>query len=191
MIEKCADMIVDWLVKCDAIKETEKEIYSYAIYSLFLAVSPFFLALVLGVLMGCIRQSIIIVIPFMIIRKYSGGYHQKNLWSCLLCSSLLLLLCIKLSLHCKFGWLLVVFTTISAISLIIFSPVDNDNRPLSKDDVLHFKQVITIIVVIMLLIGFCLTLAKLYTFTVCLYIGIMLSSGLQIPCILKQIIKND
>lgn len=189
-MEKCADVIVDWLIKYDAIEGTEKEIYSYAIYSLFLSVSPLFLALVLGVLMGSMRQSIIIVIPFMIIRKYSGGYHKKSFWSCLLCSSLLLLLCIKLSLYCKYGWLLVVFTTISAISLIIFSPIDNDNRPLSKDDVIHFKQVITFIVVIMLLIGFCLALAKLYTFTVCLYIGIMLSSGLQIPCILKRIIKK-
>lgn len=186
----CSEAIADWFVNCEVIEETDRELYSYAIKSFFLSFFPIFLSALLGLFRGCIDQGIIIVMPFMMIRKYSGGYHAKKLQSCLLVSSLLLLFCIELSMHCKYGWTLVTFTIISAISLIIFSPIDNENRPLDQGDFKHNKKVILIIVLFMWLTKGVLVLAKLYTYAACICIGIMLSAGLQVPCIFQRIVKN-
>lgn len=186
MIEKCADVIVDWLIKSDVVEENDKELYSYAVCSLVLSISPLFIAIVLGVCMGCVNKSIVVVLPFIIIRKYSGGYHTKHLWSCFLCSSLLLLLCIVASFYLKCGWLLAVLTIGATVSLIYFSPIDNENRMLSKDEKLRYKR-ITIVLVFLILFAdilfFCL---GRYTYSVCVSIGIMLSAGLQLPCILGK-----
>ena len=45
MIEKCANTIADWLINCEVVKETDKELYSYAVYSILLSLSPLLLAI--------------------------------------------------------------------------------------------------------------------------------------------------
>ena len=34
MIKKCTKKITDWLIRCDAVKEIERELYEYAVYSI-------------------------------------------------------------------------------------------------------------------------------------------------------------
>lgn len=189
-MKKYSEAIVDWFVSCEVIEETDRELYSYAIKSFFLSFFPIILAALLGLFRGCIDRGIIIVMPFMMIRKYSGGYHAKKLRSCLLLSSLLLLSCIEISRHCEHGWTLVFYAIISAISLITFSPIDNENRPLDQEDFMHYKKVILIIVLLMGLSAGVLAVVKLYTYAACICIGIMLSAGLQVPCIFKQIVEK-
>lgn len=190
-MKKYSEAIADWFVNCEVIEKADKELYSYAIKSFCLSFFPIFLAALLGLFRGCIDRGIIIVIPFMTIRKYSGGYHAKKLRSCLLSSSLLILFCIEVSKYLECGWPLAIFTIISAVSLITFSPIDNKNRPLTQDESIRYKRISTIIVVFMLLIGCVFVLTKLYTYAVCICIGIMLSAGLQIPCIFKPKLKNE
>ncbi len=189
-MNRCSEAIAGWLVKCEAIEETDRELYSYAIKSFFLSAFLVFLSALMGLFRGCMDQGIIIVMPFMTLRKYCGGYHAKKLRSCLLSSSLLLLFCIELSRHCKYGWQLVTFAIISVISLIIFSPIDNENRPLDQKDFKHYKKITLIIVLLMGLIAGVMAVAKLYTYAACICIGIMLSAGLQVPCILKRIVRK-
>ena len=33
MIEKCANTIADWLINCEVVKETDKELYSCLLYT--------------------------------------------------------------------------------------------------------------------------------------------------------------
>ena len=190
MIEKGIEIITDWLISCGEIEKTDKELYSYALYSFLLSISPFILALCFGGFMGCVNRSVVIVLPFVLIRKYSGGFHAKKLRSCLCGSSLLLLLCIEASFLLKVNWCLLLLVFISAISLIIFSPLDNNNRPLSQEDNKHCKHITAIIVVVVLLIGILFIVINVYTYTLCLYIGIVLSAVLQIPCIFGRIAKR-
>lgn len=131
MIEKCANTIADWLINCEVVKETDKELYSYAVYSILLSLSPLLLAIGFGIGMGCVGRSVMIIMPFVIIRKFSGGYHTKHAWSCLIWSCLLLVLCMVLSFHIKCGWVLALITVGAAVSLICFSPIDNENRVLT------------------------------------------------------------
>ena len=186
MIGKCTDVVVNWLIRCEVVEISDKELYRYALYSIFLSLSPLLLAIGFGIGMGCVDRSLLIIIPFVIIRKYSGGYHTKKSWSCLAGSSFLLLLCIKASFYLKCGWLLAVLTIGATVSLIYFSPIDNENMMLSKDEKLRYKR-ITIVLVFLILFAdilfFCL---GRYTYSVCVSIGIMLSAGLQLPCILGK-----
>ncbi len=43
-MEKCTDTVVNWMIRCNAINEADKELYKYALYSFFLLVSPLILA---------------------------------------------------------------------------------------------------------------------------------------------------
>ena len=94
MIEGCINALTDWLTESGAIGDKEKELYSYATLSAILMVFPLVLASIIGLFFGYIKYSIIVVLPFMLLRKFSGGFHAKHLWICLLSSSILLFLCI-------------------------------------------------------------------------------------------------
>lgn len=37
MIEKCTNVIADWLISCEVVKETDKELNSYAVYSIVIS----------------------------------------------------------------------------------------------------------------------------------------------------------
>ena len=76
-MERCTGKITDWLIKCGAIPETDRELYEYAIYSILLSLSPMLLALAIGALFGSAVQGVLTITPFVILRKFSGGYHAN------------------------------------------------------------------------------------------------------------------
>lgn len=185
MIKKCANVIADWLISSRVVEKTDKELYSYAVYSVLLSLSPLALAIGFGICMGCVGQSVTIIIPFAIIRKFSGGYHTKHALSCLIWSSLLLLLCIIMSFCIKCGWEIALITVGAAVSLILSSPIDNVNRELDREEYIRYKKITTALVLIFVLAAVLFFVCKLYTYSICISIGIVLSAGLQLPCIFK------
>lgn len=191
MIEKCAGVITDWLISYGVIKKTDKELYSYAVYSIFLTLSPLLLAIGFGVVMGCVRQSIMIIIPFMIIRKFSGGYHARHSWSCLIGSCLLLLLCIISSFHVRWGWGIILPTLGASVSLVCLSPIDSENRVLSSEEHSQYKKVTAVIVVIFLAVVMLFFRFQAYTYSICTSIGMMLAAGLQYPCIFRVLRRSN
>lgn len=140
--------IAEWLIECDIVKETEKELYSYALYSFFLSLSPLLMTIGFGLLMGCVKQSLVLILPFLVIRKFSGGYHTKHLWSCFLCSCLLVPLCLIVSFYCKCHWQLGIVTVAAAVSLVIFSPIEHPNNPLCQKEKKRYKKIVVILSVL-------------------------------------------
>ena len=179
MMEKCAGAVTDWLIRCEVVKETDKELYQYAVYSVFLSLSPLLLAAGVGACMGRIRESVMIIIPFVIIRKFSGGYHTEHAWSCLIGSC-----------YVKCGKEIAFLTAVASVSLTCFSPIDNKNRLLNQNEKCLYKKITAVLVIIFLFIDAVFFWCNLHIYSVCTAIGIMLSAVLQIPCIFEKLIKN-
>lgn len=57
-MEKCTDTVVNWMIRCNAINEADKELYKYALYSFFLLVSPLILAGVIGFGLGSVKHGV-------------------------------------------------------------------------------------------------------------------------------------
>ena len=150
-----------------------------------------FLAVGFGFLFGAVWQSVLIILPFVVIRKFSGGYHAKRAGTCLISSSLLLVLCIAFSFCIKCNWILLVIVVLSAVSLVCFSPLENENRMLSREEQVCYKKITVAIVVGFVIVDLLLFLLHLHTYAICVSIGLILSAGLQFPCILKKLICNE
>lgn len=192
MIERCADAVTDWLISHYAVEEQDRELYVYAVYSFLMTISPLLLSFIFGVMMGMVMQSIILIIPFMVIRKYSGGFHAKNAWSCLICSCLLLILCISMTSYIKCGLGLATVTVMALGSLMVFSPIDSENRRLELHEKKRYKYMTIVLAFAFELLSAALYLFHMYTYVVCISIGIILAAGLQIPCIFHLFkVKSD
>lgn len=181
------EIVVDWMIHNHAIHEEEKELYVFALDSAVMLVLPLLLGGAIGFLLGSPKHGIILVVPFMILRKFSGGYHAKKLWSCTLLSSLLLFLCITLSMKVQFGQTVIISTVLAAISLGIFSPVDSENRLLDSEEKRIYKRIVICCLIFFGFINIVLFVLNSYTYMVTLSIGIQLSAALQIPYIVKRL----
>lgn len=186
MLEKGAEALTDWLVRHNAIKNADRELYVYAAYSIFLSILPLFMAILLGSVMGKAAQSIFLVLPFMVIRKYSGGYHAKNPRSCLICSWLILFMFICTLLYVNWNFNLLTITIFSTISLWIFSPIDSNNRRLEIDEKKRFKSFAIMITVFWWIVTSIFLHLQLHSYACSLALGIIMAAFLQVPCILKN-----
>ena len=75
-------LIINWLIKSKAIKDDERELYEYALYSIVLLLSPAFISIAIGCIMGIPINGVLMVIPFLFLRKFSGGFHAKHACTC-------------------------------------------------------------------------------------------------------------
>ena len=80
---KCTDAVTNWMIRCHVIHEEDKELYKYAIHSFFLLLSPLILAGGIGFCVGSVKHGFAVILPFIVLRKFSGGYHAKNLHTCI------------------------------------------------------------------------------------------------------------
>ena len=90
--------------------------------------------------MGSVKHGVALIFPFVVLRKFSGGYHAKNLHTCILGSGFLLFLCIMLSMHVQCDLKLAIATVIASVSLITFSPIDSENRRLDTNEKRTYKK---------------------------------------------------
>lgn len=190
MKKKCTDVIADWLADCNVIEEEDKELYSYAVNSFVFSLCPLFLAIIFGICFECIPQCITLIVPFMVIRKFSGGYHTKHLWTCLPCSCLLLFLSMILSIHIKCGWELLLVTAGAVVSLIGASPIDHENKKLNFNEKKQYKKDVAVLTTVFFILAAILYASGMKKFTVCISIGIILTASLQMPCLVMKVKKG-
>lgn len=145
-MQKCAGAIITWLIHQQAIQERDRELYTYALYNMVLLIIPLGLTVIFGEIIGNVKQGIVMMLPFITLRKYSGGYHAKTPLRCMIISSLLLFLCIKITSEISCSLRLLLFTVIMGVSLILLSPVDSDKRKLDKQQKRKYRKVVCVLV---------------------------------------------
>lgn len=182
-MKACARQLTTWLIKKQAVIPEDRELYEYAIYSLFLTLSPLLLVLCIGVVIGMLKESIILILPFMAIRKFSGGYHAKSSLVCLICSSVILLLFLLLTNILNTGYFLHIIFLACTGSLSFFSPIDSENRKLDISEKKRYKKIAIGIVFFFVIIYILLTWFHIDRPATCIALGLILPAILQLPCI--------
>ena len=191
MITKCKKGIITWLIKSGVIEASDRELYEYALHSLWLLVAPLIIAIVFGIIMGSPGEAVIMILPFMAVRKFSGGYHAKRERNCLIGSSLLVMLCIYCTDHLEYGVTISICLILATISLTIFSPINSENHRLDSDEKSRYKVVTAVIAIIVCALSIILATVGFSAAAVCIAVGQILSAVLQIPCVVMHLMKIE
>lgn len=179
--------IVKWLIKNETIMEEDRELYEYAVYSLLITLASLLPTIAIGCVIGSLTTSIVLILPFMVIRKFSGGFHAKHAWTCLCCSCGLLTVCFLAASEIRFHVWLWIITAGAALSLIVFSPVDSENRRLQPEEKKEYKQKAGRIALGILGIIALLLMLGAEELAVHGAIGLIMAAGLQLPCVLQHV----
>ena len=175
-----------WLVEHNAIEPGDRELYEYAMYSFLVSVMPLAIFLIVSGLMGLMTEGLLIVTNFMVTRKFSGGYHARHMYTCLIISVGLLSICFYVVTHVNCSWIIHILVVINGLSIAMNSPIDSDNKKLMKDEIRQYKYITCLIVSITMLIYIVLLFMQAERYAICLAVSLVLSSLLQLPCILKK-----
>lgn len=176
-------MIVQWLINNDEIQERDKILYKYALNSIKATAIPLILAFVMCVMLRIPLANMLLVIPFMIIRKYSGGYHAGTIYQCLVLSCIVLAISFAIAVSIRFSIGLNVALILSIIIIWMISPIDSDNKRLNAEEKKNMAcktRGITCGICVAIYLTWLLGKEQL---AIDLTIGLILVAALQIPCI--------
>ena len=129
-----SEKIADWLIEQKAISTGERELYAYAVHCLFSLLYPIAFASVIGAFLGMPIEAVVMIMSFIAVRKFSGGYHADSFYKCLIISSIVIMTMLQISNYINNNLLFNVIYIASSILLMIFSPIDSANKRLDNDD---------------------------------------------------------
>jgi len=192
MMHRISSLVSHWLIQNKVITKHDHELFSYAVYSLLWGLMPVLIMVFLGLLSGMLYESMVLIIPVILIRKFSGGYHLESPKHCLVLSILTLVLAlgavqIIIKAKCKIFLTILVFWAL--LSICYHSPIDSDARKLSQIEKLVFRKIARVLSILAFLLYIVFLLVGHTSSYSALGGGIVVTALLQVPCILLR--KRD
>lgn len=193
MISKLSDRLVKWLSNKGTITADEKTLFSYAAYSLLFGMAPVIITIVLGLLFDMLKEGLFMILPFMLIRKFSGGYHLGSAKICCILSTAVLLIAfflMKMFISLKTPYALLVLVLVATLCIMFLSPIDSSARRLSTKEVRIFKAIAQMLSILFCTIYIVLVLNEKGDYATPIGVGITIVASLQLPCLWDHVIKQ-
>lgn len=162
-MEKISKKVVNYAVSHSFIREEQCEEYVYILTMLLNVFVTDITLFLMGVLMNMMWECIAFWLVYMILHKYCGGFHFSTslrcyLSSCIMCPIVLFFIRL-VPIHVV--WL-TALTLISAIILIIVSPVEAQNKPLDEKETVVFGRIARALTIAAVFLYGVMVFAKLF-----------------------------
>lgn len=131
MYHSIALKLTDFFIRQSGEKREDEEILVYGAELLLSSVVNTILVLLIGILMRRPLETVLFLLFFCPIRKYTGGYHSSSYWMCSLVFSTYYIVLCAFSATMPFG-VRVITMLLSTILILFLSPVEDVNKPLSE-----------------------------------------------------------
>ena len=188
VIELLSEKVVDWLSSNKKIQHKKMELYKYSALITIQSSINILTTLLLGFFFGAFFENICFFITFKFLRKYSGGMHSSKFSICYLISVIsntFILIAIKIFEYYPNYYLALIIESVALIIAIVFAPIANKNKPLTKKESRFYKLIVCITSVISIGISLILSLNKC-TFVFPISLAALLNSILIVIEILKK-----
>ncbi len=142
MINSLSLLLAKHLYKTSIITESDMELYAYGFFVLISRILFLIISVIFGMIFNIIIESILFYILFSFIRSYAGGIHAPTELLCTIFTTISLFLSvlgIKLMLNYGEQKIAYVVYFVSLLIIIILSPLDTKEKPLSSNEKKHFK----------------------------------------------------
>lgn len=194
MINKLSSYLTEKLLSNGIISNEDKDLYIYGLFMLISHLMFFIIACVFGLILGCVFESIVFYIAFQFIRRYAGGYHASTEARCEILSTLSILACIvviRLSKTYDIQTALLIISSLSAICIFAFCPLDTPEKPLSDKEFKYFRKVSWMILFVIILAIVVSYIFKFRMVTVPCCLSLILESILLVAGKIKRILQKQ
>lgn len=137
MISYICEVTLEKLCANNLIEEEEVEVYHYGLELFLVTILKTMGFLVIAIILGLVKETIIFTIFFSSLRIQAGGYHAETPLKCfigtlvLMFPGILLVKMIPIEMQSHY----ILISIVISISIIyLYAPVESENKPLTKDE---------------------------------------------------------
>ena len=189
MIRFISRAVAEWLLKHGAISVNEKELYEYSIYSFLFTLTPLFLVLMVSIPLNMAVEGVLLITPFILLRKFAGGFHFQTPLPCIIVSTVVLLGCLlEIRVILEYGSFIIhtLLVYASIVPICILSPIDSENRQLSAKEKSAFHRIAIVLATINAALYSLLLILRTVEIAIPLGTGMILTALLQLPCLFEH-----
>lgn len=172
------------------ITENEAELYEYGYTLMVEKMLIFVICVVIALLLDAVWEVLALCITFIPLRVYSGGYHAKSRWGCMVLSGMFVILGIIGIRVLSRSISVSAYLFIEIVCIIVtmrFVPVDIKQKPITAGEKNYYRKKVMCVVCSELLVGLICIHFEIYT-TV---LGIIVSSVFNMLSALGQVFCNN
>lgn len=160
-----------------SLTEEEKEKLAYGLEGLYMTITKMIIILLIAILLGFLKEFIITLVFFNIIRYPGFGFHASKSIDCLITSTLLILGLPYLFTTIEVGLIIkIILCVLSVITFIICAPADTWKRPLTNKKKRIFRKVAAC------------SLAVLYSVLIIIFNGMEISNLLMAALLIETVL---
>ena len=135
MENSIACSFADYLCKRKIIKPELHEVYVYGTELVLSFIFTVLAVLIAGLIAGHIISSLVFLTVFILLRRFTGGYHANSYLKCKLVTVSVFLGSLLASAMIDVNWwMFVILTIVGNIIIHYFAPVENVNKPLDDGE---------------------------------------------------------
>ena len=149
------ERIVDFMEENGSIQSEYRDVYIFALQTIVVYAFNIGTGVVIGVFMREFLYCMIFLIAFILLRQEAGGYHAPGWKSCyfLSCGILILTLLWVKEKFVGQTYITMILTSISGIGICLFAPLEDQNKPLDKQEKRVIRRKAQIITAMELIVG--------------------------------------
>lgn len=154
-MKKISYKIANCFVENEIIEKEKSEIFAYGLELMMITVFDILAILILSLFLHCFLETVIYLLAFIPLRIYTGGYHADSALRCFLiflCSFILFVVLIAVIPAGCYIYIEALIAVIGLIAVFLLAPIENSNKPLGKTEILFYKKISRIIVIVHTLI---------------------------------------
>ena len=153
---KLAHYITTKMIKYHLINTSDEELYLYGLINGFILITNFLTVMILSLFLKKQDDIFILLISFIPLRSFSGGFHCKTKTACYIVSTLTIIISLEIqNFFINHKLLLLFICILSTIYILITNVKSSSNRRIDKYEVLYFetmkKRILYLLLVFLIL----------------------------------------
>lgn len=152
-MNKISSLLVTKMLQHNIIDPIKKNIYITGIELILADIINFSLILIIGIIVNKISYSIIYLLMFWTVRRFSGGFHAKTYAVCRITfiSIYLLIIFVGNTINSHIIPYVITFNIISIVTMFLFAPISHPNKKLT-DKEKHINKILALITTLIFII---------------------------------------
>lgn len=148
MINKLSAYLANVLIRKKIIEPKDFELYHYGLFVIITEAWLLLFCVSVGIIFNVVLQSMVFFVIFFFVHRFAGGFHAKTEWQCQIITLSTFFLCIA-GIKCETGINMIYMISVyivSCVVIIVLSPADTPQKPLSRTEKVKFKKITAVIV---------------------------------------------
>lgn len=183
MISKLSEKLTEYLYNNNTISKEDVELYNYGLFIVISEILLFVYCLIVGAILKIALPSLLFCSVFFLVHRFAGGFHAKTELHCLIITlSFFLISIVLIKLSTQLNCIILISIYVCCfIILIILSPADTPQKPLSNKEKFLFKKITSLIIVIGFIAIVILYIKNIYLYANAIVVAVILQT-LSIIC---------